>query len=190
MSVPSGVSLGSILTATATLNGQTSEFGGTVVVTSGPSLIHMKTVSVYSDPFNNTTNPKSIPGSMQVYTVRLTNQGTGTVDSNTISIVDPIPANTAMYVLDIGGAGSGPIAFSNGSPSSALTYTYTALNSGVDNLDFSKDGGVTWNYSPTPNADGCDPAITHIRVRPQGTMAANTGAGNPYFEIRFRVRVN
>jgi hypothetical protein len=190
MSVPSGVSLGSVLTATATLNGQTSEFGGNVVVTSGPSLIHMKTVSVYSDPFNNTTNPKSIPGSMQVYTVRLTNQGTGTVDSNTISIVDPIPANTAMYVLDIGGAGSGPIAFSNGSPSSALTYTYTALNSGVDNLDFSKDGGVTWNYSPTPNADGCDPAITHIRVRPQGTMAANTGAGNPYFEIRFRVRVN
>lgn len=190
MSVPSGVSLGSVLTATATLNGQTSEFGGNVVVTSGPSLVHMKTVSVYSDPINNTTNPKSIPGSMQIYTVRLTNQGAGTVDNNTISIVDAIPANTAMYVLDIGSAGSGPVAFSNGSPSSTLTYTYTALNSGADNLEFSNNGGTTWSYSPTANANGCDPAITNIRVRPQGTMAANTGAGSPYFEIRFRVRVN
>jgi hypothetical protein len=190
MSVPSGVSLGSVLTATATLNGQTSEFGGNVVVTTGPSLVHMNTVSVYSDPINNATNPKSIPGSIQVYTVRLTNQGAGAVDTNTISIVDAIPANTAMYVLDIGGAGSGPIAFTNGSPSSTLTYTYAALNSPTDNLEFSNNGGTTWTYSPSPNAAGCDPAITHIRVRPQGTMAASTGAGNPYFEIRFRVRVN
>jgi hypothetical protein len=190
MSVPSGVSLGSVLTATATLNGQTSEFGGNVVVTTGPSLVHMNTVSVYSDPINNATNPKSIPGSIQVYTVRLTNQGAGAVDTNTISIVDAIPANTAMYVLDIGGAGSGPIAFTNGSPSSTLTYTYAALNSPTDNLECSNNGGTTWTYSPSPNAAGCDPAITHIRVRPQGTMAASTGAGNPYFEIRFRVRVN
>jgi hypothetical protein len=57
-------------------------------------------------------------------------------------------------------------------------------------LDFSNDGGATWTYTPSANADGCDPSVTSIRVKPQGTMAANTGSGNPYFEIRFRVRVN
>jgi hypothetical protein len=40
------------------------------------------------------------------------------------------------------------------------------------------------------NANGCDPAVTHIRVRPKGTMAAASGAGNPFFEVSFRVRVN
>lgn len=190
MSVPSGVAIGSVLTATATLTGQTSEFGGNVTVTSGPTLVHMKTVAVLSDPVNNTTNPKSIPGAIEVYTIRLTNQGSGGVDTNSISIIDSIPTNTAMYVLDIGGTGSGPVAFSNGSPTSALTYAYTALNSTSDNLDFSNDGGATWSYTPAANANGCDPAVTHIRVKPQGTMAANVGSGNPYFEIRFRVRVN
>ena len=42
---------------------------------------------------------------------------------------------------------------------------------------------------PVPDANGFDPAVTHLRVRPLGTMAANTGAGDPWFELRFRVRV-
>ena len=57
----------------------------------------------------------------------------------------------------------------------------------TDDVDFSTDG-VNWNYTPVANAQGCDPAVRHIRVRPQGTMAAAAG-GNPYFEIEFRVRV-
>jgi hypothetical protein len=191
IAVPGGVAVGSTLSGTATVGGQTSEFGGNVVVTGAPSLIHMMSVAVLSDPINNTTNPKSIPGAMQTYTVRITNQGVGTVDANTASVVVPVATtNAALYVLDIGTAGSGPIAFVNGSPSSGLTYTFTALNSTTDNVDFSNDGGATWVYVPTANADGCDSAVTHVRVRPQGAMAANTGSGNPYFEIRFRARVN
>ena len=75
MAIPGGVSIGSVLTSTATLGGQTSEFGGNVTVTSGPTLTHLKSVAVLSDPLNNTTNPKSIPGAMQVYTLRITNSG-------------------------------------------------------------------------------------------------------------------
>jgi uncharacterized repeat protein (TIGR01451 family) len=145
---------------------------------------------VYSDPVNATTNPKGIPGALQMYTVRITNQGNGAVDSNTLSLVDAVPANTAFYVLDSGAVGSGPVAFVNGTPTSSLSYTYTALNSPADNLEFSDDGGTTWTYQPTANANGCDPAITHIRVRPQGAMAAAGGSGNPWFELRFKVRVN
>lgn len=190
MAIPSGISIGSVLTSTATISGQTSEFGGNVTVTSGPTLTHLKSVSVLSDPLNNTTNPKSIPGAMQVYTLRITNQGAGSVDSNTVAIVDAVPANTALFVQDLGVAGSGPVAFTNGTPTSALTYSYSGLANGGDDLEFSNNGGGTWVYTPVANANGCDPAVTHIRVRPKGTMAGASGAGNPFFEIRFRVRVN
>jgi hypothetical protein len=188
--VPAGVAVGSVLTATATLGGQTSEFSGNVTVTSGPSLTNLKSVAVLSDPVNNTTNPKSIPGAVELYTLRITNQGSGSVDSNTLAIVDAIPANTALDVRDAGAAGSGPVVFVNGTPVSGLTYTYTALNSTTDNLEFSNDGGTAWTYVPTPNANGYDPNVTHIRVRLQGAMAGSSAGGNPYFELRFKVRVN
>jgi hypothetical protein len=190
MAIPAGVSIGSVLTSTATLSGQTSEFGGNVTVTSGPTLTHLKSVAVLSDPLNNTANPKSIPGALEVYTLRITNQGAGSVDSNTVAIVDAVPANTALFVQDLGGAGSGPIAFTNGTPTSALTYTFSGLGNAADDVEFSNNGGTTWTYTPVANASGCDPAVTHIRVRPKGTMAAASGAGNPYFEVRFRVRLN
>lgn len=190
MAIPPGVSIGSVLTSTATLSGQTSEFGGNVTVTSGPTLTHLKSVSVLSDPLNNTSNPKSIPGAMEVYTLRVTNQGAGNVDSNTVAIVDAVPSNTALFVQDLGAAGSGPVAFTNGTPTSALTYAFSGLGNAADDVEFSNNSGTTWTYTPVANANGCDPAVTHIRVRPKGTMAAASGAGNPYFEVRFRVRVN
>jgi len=190
MAIPGGVSIGSVLTSTATLSGQTSEFGGNVTVTSGPTLTYLKSVGVLSDPLNNTTNPKSIPGALQVYTLRVTNQGSGSVDSNTVAIVDAVPANTALFVQDLGVAGSGPVAFTNGAPTSALTYTFSGLGNAGDDVEFSNNGGTLWTYTPVANASGCDPAVTHIRVRPKGTMAGASGAGNPFFEVRFRVRVN
>ncbi|MGH8177563.1 MAG: hypothetical protein ACREV5_15000 [Steroidobacter sp.] len=153
-----------------------------------PALQVLKTSQVLSDPIN-AVNPKSIPGAVQLYTVRTTNQGDGAVDSDSLIITDAIPANTAMYVLDVDGVGSGPVAFIDGAPTTTLTYTFTALNNSTDDLEFSSNGGASWNYAPTPDADGYDAAVTHIRVRPQGSMAASSG-GDPWFEIRFRVRVN
>ena len=64
--------------------------------------------------------------------------------------------------------------FQDGSPASGLTYTYTSLASTTDDVDFSNDGGTTWTYVPVPNGSGVDPAVTHIRIRPKGTMAANS----------------
>lgn len=185
---PGGVAIGSHLSSTATVNGETSEFGGNVIVTGGPSLTHLKTVQVLSDPANGTTNPKSIPGSTQVYTLRVTNQGSGALDNNSVAIVDAIPATTRLFVGNLGLPGSGPVAFTNGSPTSGLTWTFTSLASATDDIQFSNDGGVTWTYTPTADANGCDGAVTHIRMSPKGTMPGN-GGGNPYFELRFRVVV-
>jgi len=189
IAVPGGVAIGTTLTGTATISSETSEFGGNVVVTGGPSLLVAKTVAPTSDPINGATNPKSIPGSVQLYNLRVTNQGSGPVDNNAVVIVDPVPANTRLFVGNLGGAGSGPIQFVNGSPSSALTWTFTALNSTTDDVDFSNDSGATWTYVPVPDANGYDAAVTTVRMRPKGTMPGNAG-GNPYFELRFRVTVN
>ena len=186
---PAGVAIGTRLTSTATVGSETSEFGGNVSVTGGPALVVAKTVAPTSDPVNNTTNPKSIPGSVQLYNVRVTNQGSGSIDNNAVVIVDPVPANTRLFVGNLGAPGSGPVQFVNGSPSSALTWTFTALNSTTDDVDFSNDGGTTWTYVPVPDANGYDGAVTALRLRPKGTMPGNAG-GNPCFELRFRVTVN
>ena len=184
---PGGVSLGTALSATATLGGETSEFGGNVVVTSGPGLLVTKLVSTLNDPFSPSF-PKSIPGATKSYTVRVANQGAGAVDNNTVVITDKVATNTKLFVGNIGAPGSGPVAFVNGSPGSALTWTYTALNSTTDDLDFSNDGGVTWTYVPTADAEGCDANVTDIRMRPKGTMPGQ-GVGSPTFDLQFRVVV-
>jgi uncharacterized repeat protein (TIGR01451 family) len=138
---------------------------------------------------NGTTNPKSLPGATKLYVVTISNGGAGAVDSNTVIVSDPIPANTKMFVGNLGAPGSGPVAFVNGSPSSALTWTFSGLNSTTDDLEFSNDGGASWTYVPVADAQGCDAAITHIRMRPKGVMPGNAG-GNPSFQLQFRVVVN
>lgn len=159
-----------------------------------PSLGLLKLMSVLSDPVNGGTNPKSIPGAISTYTIRLTNSGPGTVDANpaapttpTFVVSDPLPTQVDLYVGDIGTAGSGPFVFTNGSPASGLTCTYTSLASTTDCVEFSTNG-TAWTATPTPDANGFDSAIRYIRFRPSGSMNAASG-GNPYAEFQFRVRV-
>ena len=154
----------------------------------GPSFVNLKTVQVSSDPVNGSTNPKFIPGAKALYTVTITNQGTGTADNNTVVILDPVPTNTKLFVNDLGGVGSGPVIFTNGSPSSGLTYTFTSLASTTDDLSFSNDGGTTYNYTPTAGADGCDANVTNLRINPKGVFAG-AGGGNPSFTLTYEVCV-
>jgi hypothetical protein len=189
VAAPPGVVLGTRLTSTATISGQTSEFGGNVTVTAGPTLLVTKQSSTVSDPVN-TSNPKSIPGAVKLYTITVTNQGSGAVDNNSVLIVDNIPANTRMFVGNLGAPGSGPVAFVNGTPGSALTWTYTALDNLTDDLEFSNDGGTTWVYVPAPDVNGYDAAVNAIRMRPKGVMPGQGVPGSPNFQLQFRVSVN
>ena len=169
-----GVSANIVNIATATLT------------VASPSLLFLKSVAVTSDPLNLTVNPKNIPGAEVLYTLRVTNTGAGTVDSNTLVIVDPIPANSDLFVGDLGAVNSGPIAFVQGTPTSALTFTYTALNSGTDDVDFFSDVGCTVPVAlPTVPYDA---SVRCIRLNPKGTMAG-TGGGSPFFDLNFRVRI-
>lgn len=153
-----------------------------------PSLTLLKSQTVISDPINGVVNPKSIPGTVRSYSIRVTNSGPGAVDSNSLVIKDPLPAGVELYVGDLAGPGLGPVAFVDGATASGLAWTYAALASLADNLDFSNDGGATWNYVPVPDVDGFDAAVTHVRLKPSGAMSA-AGVGNPYADFTFRVRV-
>jgi uncharacterized repeat protein (TIGR01451 family)/fimbrial isopeptide formation D2 family protein len=154
-----------------------------------PSLTLLKTVAVLSDPLNGTTDPKFIPGALASYTLVATNSGTGSVDNDSLVITDPLPANTALFVNDIGAAGSGPVLFSQGATSSTLTYAFTALDDVGDDVAFSNDNAATWTYVPAPGADGCDPLVTHLRINPKGTFVGNPAAPSPSFNLNFRACV-
>ncbi|MBA2414177.1 MAG: hypothetical protein H0V63_15340 [Burkholderiaceae bacterium] len=156
-----------------------------------PSFTVAKSVLLVSDPVNGTTLPKAIPGAVVSYSIQVTNTSAGTADNNTTFIVDPIPANTRLFVGDLGVAGSGPIAFVNGTPTSSLTYTFTSLGSGADDVSFSSTGCSPFtNYTPVPDVNGFDAAVTCIQINPKGMFAAASGGNNPNFEARFRVQVN
>jgi parallel beta-helix repeat protein len=189
--LPGGITAGTTkITSTAYSGGNTSEFSGQVTVyTAFPSFAIVKASQTYSDPFNATTNPKSVPGSFILYSCVTTNSYPARSDTDTFNITDAIPTNTELYVGDLGGAGSGPVSFTDGATSSALTYTFTSLSSTTDDVEFSNDNGATYAYSPSPDSNGCDANVTHIRIKPKGAFAKSACGNNPSCTIAFRVRV-
>lgn len=160
----------------------------TIDIILAPSLTVTKNFTTISDPVNLALDPLPIPGSTVEYTISVINEGPGTVDMNTFEITDAVPASSCLLVTDI--AGNGPVRFDDGSPSSGLSYTFTSLGNTADDLDFSADGGLTWAYSPVPGGDGCDGAVTHLRINPKGPFAADTGAGSPQADFSFRVLID
>ena len=72
---------------------------------------------------------------------------------------------------------------------SGLTYTFTSLGSITDDLEFSNDGGSTWTYTPVASGNGTDPAVTDIRINPKGIFGGSIGAGDPGFQLLFKVIV-
>lgn len=143
-----------------------------------PHLLNQKQVTVINDPVRGTSNPLAIPGALMEYTITLTNTGQGRVDTDTVRILDAIPANTALSVVGLGGSpANSPVTFTDGATPSNLTVA-------AGDIQFSKDNGATWLYTPV-SAGGYDAAVTHVRVNPKGRMAAGGS-----FAVKFRVRVN
>lgn len=141
-----------------------------------------KISSVLSDPVNGTTNPKAIPGALVDYLITISNSGVSAADSGSVVISDSGPAN-AKLCFDANGTGT-PVAFTDGSPVSGLTYSYISLGSTTDNLQFSNDNGSTWTYVPTADADGCDAAVTNFRLTPQGAFKPSSS-----FTLRTRYKI-
>ena len=127
-----------------------------------------KVSTLISDPVNGTTNPKAIPGALVEYLITVANTGTAATDANSVVIWDQGPADAKLCLLTRPG---GPVIWSDPGGTSGLSYDFAALGSASDDLEFSSNGGASWNYTPVADAAGCDPAITDFRLRPDGGFA-------------------
>jgi len=166
--------------------GMVTDFGQTAlnVIIPMPSITAVKAVSTYSDPYNNTTNPKSIPGAVMLYTVTVVNSGPASVDADSMAVTDPISTNTIMCVSAL--CSNPPVAFTcSAVPACGLTYNYAAAVTYTNQ----PGGAGPYNYTPVPDASGFDAAVTGFRVNPAG--AFNGVGGPPYsqFTLQFRVKV-
>jgi hypothetical protein len=160
-----------------------------VVTDPAPSLTTLLSRPLVSDPVNGTVNPKAIPGAILLYSLNVSNSSSGYPDSNSVTVVQSVPPQASLFVGDLGAAGSGPVAFAQGSPSSGLAYTYSSLASAADDLAFSNNGGSSFGYTPVVDSTGYDPAVTHIRVSPKGVFAGSSGTGSPGFTLSYRIKV-
>ncbi len=139
-----------------------------------------KTSTLVSDPVNGTSNPKMIPGALVDYVITVTNAGTGAVDANTITMIDPIPTTLDTFV-----SGTAVTYTDTLGASSPVTCPYATCVSWTKTT-----GGTTgWGAALTPDGAGYDSAITGVRIIPSGTMPAATASGQPSFTIRFRTRI-
>lgn len=153
-----------------------------------PNILLIKTAVTDSDPINGTSNPKAVPGAEILYTITARNMGGTGTDGDSVSVTDPIPANTALYVGSSGMPG-GPAAFSQGAEPSGLTYTYLGIQNPGDDIAFSNNNGADFTYQPLICADCTDPAVTHVRVNPKGVFNGVNGTAIPEFRLQLRVRV-
>ncbi len=158
---------GNILTVNPADTAITCTFTNNYVV----PLAIAKTSVAYSDPVNGLINPKLIPGSFANYTLTITAPASTSPTNNSVIVTDALPTNLGLFVGTYA-PGPGPVRFTAGS--SGLTYSFTSLANATDDLEFSNNGGASWTYVPTADADGVDAAITHVRIRPKGTMAAGS----------------
>lgn len=164
-----------------------------------PTLVNSKTVAVVSDPIRGAGVAGAaalyIPGAVAQYTIQLANTGQGRVDSDTVVLTDPIPANTSLYYPLAAGATNCstaglPVVFTDGATPSTLTVA-------AADVQYSSDDGATWTATPawgfTPavvtangtNPPGCAAAnITNLRANPKGRMAAGS-----VFTLGFKVLV-
>ena len=126
-----------------------------------------KTSAAFSDPINGLTNPKLIPGGFANYTLTVTAPASTSPTNNSVIVTDALPTNLSLFVGTYA-PGPGPVRFTAGS--SGLTYSFTSLANATDDLEFSNNGGASWSYVPTVDANGVDANVTHVRIRPKGSM--------------------
>jgi len=123
-----------------------------------------------------------IPGETVRYSLIVTNFDSRAIDSGSLELVDPIPANTALVAIDP------VVTISNAPATTGLTLNYLGLTSATDQVEFSTDGS-NFNYQPSNIVNGTDPNVTHIRFRPTGGMNGASGGNNPSFTTTFKVMI-
>ncbi len=162
---PGGVTVGSVLTATALLSADgTSEFGSNIVVGNALGVPAIGTV------LSVAPTGAQPPGATLTYTGIFTNSGAAQAYS--FAIVDPVPANTDFQIS-----------------SAATTLTNSNLTVSVN---YSNDGGSTWTYTPVSGGGGApsgyDRNVTSVQFVFSGSLSYNSPYNTGTFSLAVRIR--
>ncbi len=148
-----------------------------------PNIASVKYVSSVSDTTPSTPGgaDKALPGATVTYTISVTNSGNASPDTDSVAVRDRITATVQMY---IGTGAVSPVTFDPGT--TALSYTYSSLASTTDDIAFTSESGSSpaYTYTPAPDAQGYDGAVTGFRVDPKGDFGGSTG-----FDLVYEVRI-
>ena len=118
-----------------------------------------KSVSVFSDPFNDQTNPKAIPGAILEYTITVVNSGTQ--DADDVVISDPIDA--------------------------LVTFVVAAYGANQD-VRYDIDGGP-FSYCDASDGDATDCDLAGTTLTVGGTGLSLTVAAGETLTVSFRVEI-
>lgn len=162
---------------------------GAVEASDCPMLEVTRTSQALTDPVNGATGPLAIPGAVILNTIAIANNASGVVDADTVVITEALAADAELSVVDFDGVTNGPVQFVDGAVPSGISYSFIAPGDATDDIAFSADNGVTFNYTPVPDANGLDAAVTHIRITPQGAFQGDSGAGAPTARFLFKTAI-
>jgi len=143
-----------------------------------PDLAAEKTIEAYQP------GGYFLPNADVIYAISVTNSGAGSVDSDTMFLVDTIPATLTFYNGDMDDAGTAttdPVAFSE--TGSGLTFTYTT-DAGYSDVAAAPTSMADCTFTPAP---GYDSDVKHICFNPKGAFQA--GDPDPTFTVSFRAKV-
>ena len=144
-----------------------------------PTIEASKTVDLYS----GNAASHVLPGNDVIYSITVENEGSGTVDENTIVLIDSMPPELSFYNGDIDDAGPETQAV-------ILVDTDSGLTLGPADVAFSKGATKPANFAAcTDSANaGYDHTITFICLAPKGKMEEGTITPSS-FTIQFRAMV-
>ncbi|MEM9180011.1 MAG: CCXG family PEP-CTERM protein [Pseudomonadota bacterium] len=160
----------------------------TVTVSTGPAQscskepVANKVVTIVSDELGS-ASPFALPGSVIAYDITVTNEGQR-LDDGTVMLTDELPADVKLIVT-----GASAFTLSDGATASDLTLNWVDSASPSDGVSFSTDG-TDFTYTPSPDTDGADAAITHVRFDLDGAMRQRMdGVSDPSFTVSFQAIV-
>lgn len=147
-----------------------------------PTLSAEKSVETYG----GNPNPYSLPGNDVIYTIEISNTGSGPVDDDSIFLIDSMPEEVTFYNgdMDDGGPATSPVLFEN--TDSGLTFDgNSSLDVGYSNAVAKPTSFASCGYTPSV---GYDLNVKHICFSPKGELSEGTITPSS-FSVSFRGRI-
>jgi hypothetical protein len=141
---------------------------------------------IVDSPETTANSASVIPGTIMDYSLGVAGPSGSAPAATGFAFGTVIPRNMILFVRDLRSAGSGPVEFTDGD--SGLEFRFETLGSPGDGLEFSNNGGQSFDYVPIPDADGYDRNVTHLRIKPTGTLGP-VAARHNRFSVRYRMKV-